>query len=153
MELGGDCMLHRHSASFGKRSEFIVMAELLRKGFDVYLTLVDDQAIDCILRLNNHKYVDIQIKARNQDGINWNKFGPLLFEPRVNYFFIFYTEINGTYWVIPSIELVGLCGKGKDGKHIGKMSLTLPRIDTGEKAERYEKYRNNFSLIAELVNT
>ena len=33
----------RSSASFGKRQEFVAIAELLRRGFDVYLTLVDDQ--------------------------------------------------------------------------------------------------------------
>jgi hypothetical protein len=40
----------RDSASFGKRQEFTVTAELLRRGYDVYQTLVDDQQIDCIIR-------------------------------------------------------------------------------------------------------
>jgi len=42
--------MFRDSASFGKRQEFIVIAELLRRGYDVYQTLVDDQQIDCIIR-------------------------------------------------------------------------------------------------------
>lgn len=36
-------MPFRNTASFGKRREFIAMAELLKRGFDVYATLVDDQ--------------------------------------------------------------------------------------------------------------
>jgi hypothetical protein len=32
----------RHSASFGKRQEFGAIVELLRRGYDVYTTLVDD---------------------------------------------------------------------------------------------------------------
>lgn len=40
----------RSSASFGKRQEYIAVAELLRRGFDVYMTLVDDQQIDCAFR-------------------------------------------------------------------------------------------------------
>ncbi|WP_229725834.1 hypothetical protein, partial [Calditerricola satsumensis] len=40
----------RSSASFGKRQEYVVIAELLRRGFDVYQTLVDDQGIDCVIR-------------------------------------------------------------------------------------------------------
>lgn len=44
-------MSHRNTASFGKRQEFIAVAELLRRGFDVYMTQVDDQQIDCIIRL------------------------------------------------------------------------------------------------------
>src|SRR6266496_4782001 len=58
----------RSSASFGKRQEYVAVAELLRRGFDVYMTLVDDQQIDCIIRqeLNSQlRYVDIQIKARS----------------------------------------------------------------------------------------
>jgi hypothetical protein len=41
-------MIHRSIASFGKRQESIAVAELLRRGFDVSMTLVDDQQIDCI---------------------------------------------------------------------------------------------------------
>ena len=43
----------RNSASFGKRQEMVVFGELLRRGYDVYLTLVDDQQIDCIVRFGD----------------------------------------------------------------------------------------------------
>src|SRR5438552_4779271 len=62
-------MSHRDKASFGKRQEFVVIAELLRRGFDVYMTLVDDQQIDCVLRFEAEpapRYVDLQIKARSR---------------------------------------------------------------------------------------
>ena len=55
----------RHSASFGKRQEFGAIAELLRRGYDVYITLVDDQGIDCIVRQGPDKFYDVQIKARS----------------------------------------------------------------------------------------
>lgn len=54
-------MPYRDRASFGKRQEYLVVAELLRRGFDVYMTLVDDQSIDCVLRLDDKRYLDIQI--------------------------------------------------------------------------------------------
>ncbi len=38
-------MSYRDTASFGKRQEYSVIAELLKRGFDVYMTLVDDQGI------------------------------------------------------------------------------------------------------------
>jgi len=41
-------MSYRNSASFGKRQEYVVVAELLKRGFDVYMTLVDDQGIKII---------------------------------------------------------------------------------------------------------
>ena len=40
----------RNRASFGKRQEFVVIAELPKQGFDVYTPLVDDQQINCIVR-------------------------------------------------------------------------------------------------------
>lgn len=57
------------SASFGKRQEYAVIAELLRRGYDVYQTFVDDKGIDCIVRLNSRepRYIDIQVKARSKD--------------------------------------------------------------------------------------
>jgi hypothetical protein len=57
---------YRDTASFGKRSEFIAMAERFRRGFDVHATLVDDQGIDRIVRLDSGRYVDLQIKARSE---------------------------------------------------------------------------------------
>ena len=60
-------MKYRDTASFGKRQEYSVVAELLKRGFDVYMTLVDDQGIDCIIRLNSGRYLDIQIKARSKE--------------------------------------------------------------------------------------
>lgn len=51
-------MKHRSTASFGKRQEYIAVAELLRRGFDVYMTLVDDQQIDCVVR---HKAFKVRL--------------------------------------------------------------------------------------------
>src|ERR1700758_4110328 len=48
---GGEVPSFRSSASFGKRQEFAAIAELLKRNYDVYLTLVDDQQIDCMVRL------------------------------------------------------------------------------------------------------
>ena len=59
----------RSSASFGKRIEYVVIGELLRRNYDVYQTLVDDQGIDCVLRHKGKSsliYLDIQIKARSK---------------------------------------------------------------------------------------
>ena len=56
----------RSSASFGKRQEYIAVAQLLQRGHDVYMTLVDDQQIDCIIRQEKHgkiRYLD-QIPRR-----------------------------------------------------------------------------------------
>lgn len=74
-------MRYRDSASFGKRQEYVVVAELLKRGFDVYMTLVDDQGIDCIIRKDEHTYIDIQIKARSKTAQQWNFFAAMTIEP------------------------------------------------------------------------
>ena len=142
---------YRDKASFGKRQEYSVIAELLKRGFDVYMTLVDDQGIDCIVRLDERRYLDIQIKARSKDAQEGNRFAAMSFEPRSNFYFIFYTETNNTYWTIPSIELESLCSKNKKGKNVGKMTFSLPQIKQGENADKLEKYRNDngFELLKE----
>jgi hypothetical protein len=101
-------MRFRHLASFGKRQEFGAIAELLRRGYDVYSTLVDDQGIDCIVRQGPRTYFDVQVKARSADASARNAgFFPTLKipKPRKNHVFVLYAEAigeRGTYWVIPS---------------------------------------------------
>ena len=85
----------RSSASFGQRQEYIAVAELLRRGFDVYMTLVDDQQIDCIVRLPGSppSYIDLQIKARSKFAKNAGTFAALeIREPRENFVLLFYSE-------------------------------------------------------------
>ncbi len=142
-------MSYRDTASYGKRQEYIAIAELLRRGFDVYMTLVDDQGIDCVIRLNEHRYLDVQIKARSTTAKQWNVFAAMTFEPRDNLYYIFFTERDKTYWIFPSIELVKFCHRNKSGANEGKRHLTLPRITTGPKSEKFSKYRDGFDLLWE----
>jgi hypothetical protein len=40
----------RHSSGFGKRIEYWVIGLMLKEGMDVYVPLVDDHAVDAIVR-------------------------------------------------------------------------------------------------------
>jgi len=142
-------MKYRDTASFGKRQEYSVIAELLKRGFDVYMTLVDDQGIDCVLRVDDKKYLDVQIKARSKEAKQWNFFAAMSFDVRDNFYFIFYTEKNNNLWVIPSKDVKELGIENKSGKNVGKISLTLPKIESGDKASKFEKYKNEngFALL------
>jgi len=140
-------MRFRDTASFGKRQEYAVIAELLKRGFDVYMTLVDDQGIDCIIRINKNRYLDIQIKARSEHVKQWNLFQVKDLEPRDNYFFIFYTEKNKTFWVMPSKDLCELGNIAKSGKNVGRIALYLPKTEKTEKGILFRKYKNNFELL------
>lgn len=134
-------MAYRNSASFGKRQEYVVVAELLKRGYDVYMTLVDDQGIDCVIRIDDRTYIDIQIKARSCTAEQWNFFAGMTITPRDNYFFIFYLEKNDTFWVLPSADVVKHASMNKSGKNKGKYSLALPKSETTDKAREFSMYK------------
>jgi hypothetical protein len=148
-------MNFRSSASFGKRQEYVAMAELLRRGFDVYMTLVDDQQIDCVIRLEENgtlRYLDIQIKARSKqcktkDG---GVFSALdVRQPRENFYFLFYSEHADTYWVMPSLDVIKEANTNKAGKHKGKCRLVFCNCTKKgvRPRPRFKKWENAFDLL------
>lgn len=149
---------YRNSASFGKRQEYVVFAELLRRGFDVYLTLVDDQKIDCIIRFDAEPpvYVDVQIKARSKTAKNPGTFSALeMKNPRKNLFYIFYSEGAGCHWVMPSLDLAKRGTRNKSGKNAGKYRIVFTNTTVkGEVRPRpkWTEYQNRFDLLDEAQN-
>ena len=59
----------RNTASFGKRIEYYVVGLMLKEGLDVYMPLVDDDAIDAVVKKPDGSFVEVQIKARSKDVI------------------------------------------------------------------------------------
>ena len=145
----------RNRASFGKRQEYTIIAEMLKRGFDVYIPLVDDQHIDCIIRRGASDYLDVQIKARSKDCIPFDagRFAAMdIPDPRDNYFFIFYSEQTDCHWVFPSLRLVELASRNKQGANVGKYHINLTGCSE-KKGQvypnpKFDEYKNNFSLLA-----
>jgi hypothetical protein len=150
-------MNFRQPASFGKRQEFVAMAELLRRGYDVYLTLVDDQQIDCIVRQEvggKPQYIDIQIKARSKDcdPRDAGRFAAMeIRKPRRNFFFVFFSERANAYWVMRSTDLIKEAYRNSRGKNAGKYSIVFATYSTKTgkvlPRPRFEKYRDGFDLL------
>jgi hypothetical protein len=132
------------------------MGELLRRGFDVYMTLVDDQQIDCIVRIDGPKgpsYRDVQIKARSNDckPKQGGVFAALeIRNPRRGFFFIFYSERAQHYWIIPSLDIPKLAYRNKSGKNKGKFRLQLATLNSKgdlRPRPRFTAYEDNFDLL------
>ena len=150
-------MPYRNSASFGKSIELIVFDKLLRRGFEVYLPLVDDQEIDCVVRREvsgKPVYLDIQIKARSKEckPRGSGSFSYLkVRKPRPNFFYIFYVGHADCYWVMPSTELIKQANKVKTGKHKGeyKIDFTNWSEKTGLTKPKpcFAKYQGDFDLL------
>ena len=146
-------MAYRDTASFGKRQEYAAISELLKRQFDVYMTLVDDQGIDCVIRREHDgklNYLDIQIKARSKQCKPYDaaRFAAMnIPKPRRNLWFIFYSEQLDKYWVINSIELTqsGIASQNKKGKNADKWHINLAGY--GKKGvtayPRFSKYEDD----------
>lgn len=139
--------------TFGKRQEFAAISRLLKEGCDVYMTLVDDRGIDCVIRKDNGKYLDIQIKARSKNckPAYIAQFPNVVIEkPRENYFFIFYSEPLDEYWVIPSTTLVKKAYLRRDPNYGGSYRVSLAsKKKNGEISykKEFKKYRDAFHLL------
>lgn len=138
----------RHSAGFGKRVEYNLIGKMLMEGFDVYVPLVDDHGVDCIIKKEDGTFIEVQIKARSNevkfgDGA---LFSAITHEQTENFYFVFYSEriINddgseGAMWIMSSEEFLRECVTNKSGKNAGKRSIWFngKRMNkqTGEKEE------------------
>jgi hypothetical protein len=127
----------------GKQGELMVIGELLKRGFDVYLPAVDIGGIDCIIK-TDIDYKEIQVKTRERYRRS-PLFAVKKFIPRENFFIICY-DLNDpkTFWVIPSKKFKELAKEGKTGYF---------RLDFGGEYSEIRKklhiYQNNFFQLLE----
>jgi hypothetical protein len=118
-------MRFRHAAGFGKRIEFWLIGNMLKEGLDVYVPLVDDMAIDPVIRRHDGSFIEVQIKARSKDVVSGDSalFSAILHELRLNYWFIFYSERLNTMWIMTSDEFLKECVQNKSGKNVGRRGI------------------------------
>ena len=99
---------------------------MLKEGIDVYVPLVDDHAVDAIIKRQDGSTALIPIKARSKDVIAGDA---ALFaaiphdEVRLNYWFVFYSERMDLMWIISSAEFNREAVRNKTGKNIGLRSI------------------------------
>ena len=124
--------------TIGKQGELMVIGELLKRGFDVYVPAVDIGGIDCIIKTNKG-YKEIQIKTREEAK-------PLLFDvkefiPRDNFFIICYNlKEPDVFWVIPSKVFKE---NAQYLKKFRRFRLILGDEDS-KMRRKLQFYRNNF---------
>ena len=115
----------RHAAGFGKRIEYWIIGRMLKEGMDVYMPLVDDHAVDAIIRRRNGSVALVQIKARSREAAAGNA---ALFaaiphpSKRRDYWFVFYSERMDAMWIMSSEEFIRESAKNKTGKNAGLRS-------------------------------
>ena len=124
----------RHSAGFGKRIEYWIIGQMLKEGLDVYIPLVDDDAIDAVIKRSDGSFVNVQIKARSKEVVAGDAalFAAIPHELRENYWFVFYSERMEIMWIMTSKEFIKESVQNKTGKNKGKRSIWF----NGRKTDR-----------------
>jgi hypothetical protein len=140
----------RHSAGFGKRMEYNLVGKMLMEGLDVYLPLVDDHGVDCVIKRADGTFIEVQIKARSNEVADGDAalFAAITHDLTPNFYFVFYSERLDTMWIMSSEEFLTECVTNKNGKNKGKRCIWFNgnKTDkiTGEKREyckkQFEKY-------------
>ena len=136
----------RNSASFGKRIEYYIAGLMLKDGLDVYLPLVDDDAIEAVVKKPNGTYVEVQIKARSKSIVFGNAalFAAIPHHYRKNYWFVFYSERMDKIWILSSKEFIKESNQNKQFKNIWKNSIWFNGKNKKEQKEhvkpQFEKY-------------
>lgn len=136
----------RHTAGFGKRIEYWIIGNMLKEGLDVYIPMVDDDAIDAVIRREDGSFITVQIKARSRDVVFGDAalFAAIPHEPRKDYWFVFYSERMDMMWIMTSEEFIREAVQNKTGKNKGKRSIWFNGKNTREKTEhcrpQYERY-------------
>ena len=128
---------------------------------DVYVPLVDDHAVDAIVRRKDGSIALVQIKARSstvKDGDAALYSAIPHDQVRADYWFVFYSERLGLTWLMTSEEFDREAVKNKTGKNIGLRSIWFNGKRksklSGETEEyckpQWEKYLvTNFQRIAQ----
>jgi type I restriction-modification system DNA methylase subunit len=136
----------RNSAAFGKRIEFYVVGLMLKEGLDVYLPLVDDDAIDAVVKKPDGNFVEVQIKARSKKVRFGDAalFAAIKHEYRPNYWFVFYAERMDKLWILSSKEFIEKSNQNKKGKNIGKRVIWFNGKKTKTKSEHVKPQFKEF---------
>jgi len=142
--------------------EYWIGGRMLKENLDVYLPLVDDDAIDAIIKRPDGTFASVQIKARSKDvgfGAAALFAGIPHVQVREDYWFVFYSERIDATWIMTSKEFFENATRLKHGANAGKFTIWFNgrRQDpqTGESKEyclpRWQKYlAMNFDRIARV---
>lgn len=133
----------RDSASFGKRIEYWVIGRMLKEGMDVYVPLVDDHAVDAIVKRRNGTIAQIQIKARSSTVKQGNAalFAAIRHDKvRHDYWFVFYSERLDATWIMSSEEFDQAAYINRRGTHIDLRTISF----AGTRRNRVTGQREEF---------
>ena len=120
----------------GKRGEYEIITKLMSEGFLVYTPVLDIDGVDCIIKNDKGRLIELQIKTRNKgDGYNKQFIVKRQLKCNLNFFICCYIIDTGEIWYIPSY-LFQKHSKNDNGSTILTMDLETERELLSYKGER-----------------
>ena len=116
---------------------------MLKEGLDVYLPLVDDDAVDALVRRPDGSVALVQIKARSQDVISGDAALVAAIDhpvEREDYWFVFYSERMEVMWIMTSSEFIDDSYQNKKGRNAGKRSIWFNGKRRNRATGQYDEY-------------
>ncbi|MBI3037196.1 hypothetical protein HYY73_05620 [Candidatus Woesearchaeota archaeon] len=95
-------MITQNTVKKGKSVEYLIISELLKNDFDIYVPVTDVEGVDVIVKSKEGAYVEIKIKSRVILGYE-EQFAVKDFEPRENFFIVCHNITGNKFYVMPSI--------------------------------------------------
>ncbi len=121
----------RSKSSFGKAVEYRIFGLLARSGLNVYLPMVDDHAVDAVVKKPDGSYVSVQIKSSSKKvkrkDAGW--FNNVAHDHKENYWFIFYVEHMDTIWIFSSEEFINMSAIKEERE--GKPTIRTVKFHVG----------------------
>lgn len=123
---------YRDKASYGKRIEYMIISKMLMEVMDVYVPLVDDHIVDCVVKKADGTFVEVQIKAASKeyDQRYAAMFSAIRHEKMPNYYFVFYSEALDTIWLMSSEEFFAYANPNSKGKNAGQYAIQFNGYST-----------------------
>lgn len=139
----------------GRFGEYLVILNLIERGFDVYPSLVDDKGIDLVIRNLEGKYLEIQIKSVwSETNKEWFQIQTPADDNLVREnFFIICLDRSKVCWVFPSKVFFDLTYSTKSRRKKGGFTFDLnlatkKRGNNKVNRELLKKYKNNWSILS-----
>ena len=124
----------------GKKGEYEIITKLMSAGFMVYTPVLDIDGVDCIIKNELGRLIEIQIKTRIKgDGYNKDFVIKRELNPHKDFFICCYlintNENSNDVWFIPSFKFQKLA-KRENGHTILTMNLENEKELLGYKDDR-----------------
>jgi len=122
----------------GRRGELMVIGKLLEGGFMVYTPVADVAGIDCVIKNDRGRLIEVQIKTRNKRDQEGKHFVIKEFKPHKDFFICCYLIDANELWVIPSFVFYKESFLNSYGNRVLPMNLTRKR--------NLSKYKDDLGL-------